>query len=258
MTKPLTRVAVAYGDTHIPFQDDACLRVVAKIIKSLQPDLILNLGDLLDAHQMSMKFNVDPLWKDSLQDNIDQAVRHLDDFAALAPDARKVLLLGNHEERLERLLKTWTGPNAEVIRLRQFQNHITWNGLFSEAGLEGWEVYPYGNQLDLEIIPNLITKHGNKVSQHSGYTAAAELRHHGRSGISGHVHRLGLHYKSDAGGNHVWCESGCTCTVRPHYTENPNWQHGCVVIEYNASWFNMTPVFIQDGFAMFRGKEFRA
>jgi len=259
MTKPLVRRALWYSDSHIPYQDNACLSVVKKIIKYVQPNILINGGDLIDARQATMKFAKDPLWREWLQDDIDQAAAHLSDFGSLVPDARKIYLLGNHEERLERLIAAMTGPHAEIVRLRQFQKHVNWQSIMREAGLVDWEIYDYGNQYSLDIIPNLLTIHGRKISsQGSAYAAAAELRRLGRSGISGHTHRLGAHYRRSGGVTHVWWEAGCTCLLNPSYMEQPDWQQACLVIDYTKDWFRVNDIFIEDGFTMFESKEFNA
>ncbi|MCA8938790.1 MAG: hypothetical protein KDB07_03230, partial [Planctomycetes bacterium] len=47
------------------------------------------------------------------------------------------------------------------------------------------------------------------------------------SGISGHTHRLGIHYRTTLAGTKFWIENGCLCNLDPDYTHGqPDWQHG--------------------------------
>jgi len=252
--------AIWYSDQHFPHHDPHCLDVVEQLIQYENPDILINGGDTVDACQVSEKFSIDPMMREWLQDDIDQAAQHLAYYKSLLKrGATAHYLLGNHENRLEKAIENATGPRKEIVRLRVFQEHVTWEKIMADAGVGNWRIYGYGYQDQIQIVPNLITKHGTKLSQHSAYTGAAELRQHGRSGISGHIHRMGLHYKSDAGGNHVWAEGGCCCILQPKYMQaTPNWQHGCWVIHYTNDWFNMTPVFIQDGYARYNKEDFYA
>ena len=200
-----------YSDQHFPFHDPRCLEVVKQIIEYENPDKLINGGDTVDASQASEKFSQHPMMREWLQDDIDLAAQHLREFKGLLKRGAKAeYLLGNHENRLEKAIDGATGPRKELVRLRVFQDNVTWPKIMKDADAGGWHIYGYGYQDQLELIPNLITKHGTKVSQHSAYTAAAEFRQHGRSGISGHIHRLGQFYKTDA--------IGCIVTNTFHFT----------------------------------------
>jgi hypothetical protein len=107
--------AVVYGDTHVPFQDPKAVGVLHGIIKDARPDVIVNVGDLVDCWQIS-RFDKDPARLDTLQDNIDQARIHLHQIAQLAPKARRVILEGNHENRLARAIWKLEGAQREFAR----------------------------------------------------------------------------------------------------------------------------------------------
>ena len=73
-----------------------------------------------------------------------------------------------------------------------------------------------------------IVKHGHMVRKRSGYSAHAELEGAGKSGASGHTHRLGQVYHTDLTGVYTWLETGCLCDLEPEYAEGKkmDWQHG--------------------------------
>lgn len=246
--------AVLYGDTHLPFQDDAALRVVAQVIRVVKPDVVVHMGDLMDAYHLS-RFDKNPKRIHTLQDEIDMARAHLASFRILAPKARFVFLEGNHSDRLRRAL--WSmPPQAEALmKLDAITNNLTWPKLL---GLEelGIEFIPYGEQSRANIFPRFIVKHGTVVRQLSAYTARAEWQKYGRSGASGHTHRLGMFMHRDHNGNHVWVETGCTCKLDPEYAVDPDWAQGCVVVtfEQKTGAFQVEPVYIHHGTTVFRGQ----
>lgn len=253
--KPVSKLltAVVYGDCHIPFQDDAALRVVAQIIRVVQPDVLCCDGDLIDAYHLS-RFDTNPKRMHRLQDEIDAARQHLAAFRWLAPAARFVYLEGNHEDRLRRAL--WSmPPHAKALtELRAVSESLTWPKLLELEEL-GIEFYPYGEQSKAKILPKWILKHGSVVRKLSAYTARAEWEKYGKSGSSGHTHRLGLFMHRDHNGAHCWVETGCTCVLNPEYVEDPDWMHGCLVLTFEPETgaFQAEPVYIHHGSATFRG-----
>lgn len=251
---------LAFGDTHVPFQDRKALRVIHELVREARPDGIIHTGDLIDAWQIS-RFDKDPHRKDWLQDNIDDAVTILYDLQYSAPRKAKLYYLeGNHEYRLTTTVARMSDAQRELARLEVFQEHINWNSIIkASAKKQGfkdfrWTFVPYRQQSRFEILPGLITKHGTVVRKWSGASARGEWERYGKSGMSGHVHRLGLFYHANQIGAHGWAETGCTCDLNPTYMLDPDWQHGAVIVTYVGDRWNFEPVYIQDGKAVWRDK----
>lgn len=255
-TKNAAFTAVVYGDTHVPFHDPAAVKVVQGIAKDVKPDVLLNVGDLVDAWQIS-RFDKDPTRKDSLQDNIDEARQHLHEMAQVVPKSRRVLLEGNHENRLGRLICSLEGAHRELPKLRVFQKAMTWPALLELDGI-GFEWVPERVQSKTPILPKIITKHGTVVRKWSGATAAGEWAKYGASGLSGHTHRLGHFLHRDHNGTASWIETGCTCLLDPPYGTDYDWQQGCVVLSWNADRRLMQTevVSMRDGCALYKGQEY--
>jgi len=251
-------VAFHYTDSHMGMQDDRALAVVLAIAREAQPDVLIHGGDLLDAYFLS-RFDHNPDHPATIQDEIDLARTHLHQMAQAAPQARRVLLEGNHEQRLSRAIWGMPGTASEIGKLTAFREAVTWPSLLG-LGQIGWEWVPTERQTRTEILPGLVTKHGSVVRKWSGTTGQGEWLRYGRSGISGHVHRLGVFYHRDHNGAHVWVEGGCTCSLEQEYVQDPDWQQGCTVITWDEDGerFNVEPVYIQDGVAVWRGRRFRA
>lgn len=249
---------IGYGDTHIPFHDDGALAVVQALIRDTQPERIIHFGDLLDCYTIS-RYSKDPARLSTLQDEIDLARVHLAQMARLAPGAERWLLAGNHEDRLQSLIYTLPGAHAELARLTAFQQAITWPKMLDLDAI-GWRWLETGAQTRSPILPKLITKHGTVVRKWSAFTGKGEWERYGKGGLSGHTHRLGTFYHRDHNGAHLWQECGCTCRLDPEYMTDPDWQQGAVVVTHTADGerYQVEEVYIQDGRAVWREREYRA
>lgn len=250
--------AVIYGDTHVPFHDPQAVKIVQAVAKDATPDVLLNVGDLVDCWSIS-RFDKDPTRKDSLQDNIDESRNHLHEMAQVAPKARRVLLEGNHENRLGRLICSLEGAHRELPKLRAFQAAMTWPVLL-ELDAIGFEWVPERAQSRTPILPKLLSKHGTVVRKWSGATAKGEWEKYGASGVSGHTHRLGQFLHRDHNGTASWIETGCTCLLDPPYGTDFDWQQGCVVLTWNHDRRLMQTELIsmRDGSALWRDQEMAA
>jgi predicted phosphodiesterase len=250
--------AVLYGDTHEPFADPSCLSVVWQIISDVQPDIVIHMGDLVDCYTIS-RFDKDPVRLLSLQDEIDAARAHLLKLREIVPTSRIVLLEGNHEDRLRRAIYAMQGAPRALAALKVVQTALAWPVLLDLASI-GVEFVPLHEQSSTPILPKFLTTHGTRVHTRSGYTARHEHDKYGISGASGHTHRKATHYHRDHNGNHVWIETGCTCTLGMDYTVDPDWQQGCNVVHFNtrSGAFNIEDVYVHNGNANWRGRDYDA
>lgn len=249
-----TFTSLHYGDVHFPFQDDRALEVLYAIIEDLQPNLIVNHGDLVDAYLIS-RFEKDPSHRISLQNELEMAASHLGTVRNLSPESECWLVEGNHEDRLRRQL--WkmaeSAPNREIVLLPTIQSALEWESLLGLNDLD-WDYIREKRVL----FDRLVIKHGTMVRKWSSYTARGEWEKYGKGGISGHTHRMGAFYHRDLSGSDVWLEHGCLCDLDPDYAESPDWQQGFVVVSWNEdrSLFGTEPVHIHEGRAFFRGREY--
>lgn len=245
--------AVVWGDSHFPFHDPEALSVVKRIICDVRPEVVIHIGDLVDCWSIS-DFLKDPTRREHLQDDIDQACAHLKDIYLVTPDAQRYYLEGNHEFRLTKTIQQMPEKQRELARLRVFQRFVTWPAILKESGVIGWEFVPARGQARRRLFPKLIVKHGSLIRKWAGATARGEWERYGKSGLSGHTHRLGAFFHNDFNGAHGWLETGCTCSLTPEWMEDPDWQHGCVVLTFTADYKYWTaePVYIQAGHAIFR------
>lgn len=262
--------ALIFGDTHVPFHDPKALAVIRRLLIDVQPDVVIHIGDLIDCWQIS-DFDKEITRRDSLQENINTAAALLKEWYMLTPNAERYYLEGNHEFRLTRTISRMKEAQREVAKLDVFQQHVTWPGILERAGVsrDMWEFVPTQGQARRRIFPKLITKHGTRVTKWSAMTAKAEWERYGKSGLSGHTHRLGQFFHNDFNGAHTWIETGCTCDINPTYCADPDWQQGAVMMTFSPgkvgsardkayTYFNAEPIYIQEGHAMWRDKKYNA
>jgi predicted phosphodiesterase len=259
-----------------PFHDDRAMALALQVIADLQPDLIVNFGDLMDFAEMG-RFEQEPGFALTTQPTIDRASSFLAEQRAAAPNAKQVLLAGNHEERLPR----WIIANAKAaFGLKQANSEpAAWPVMsvphllrLDEIGVEFIPGFPAGV---FWINERLACIHGHKVRS-GGSTAAAVIADERMSVLFGHVHRLELQHRTKRvyGGSRthlaacIGCLSrtdGAVPSVRggmdPMGRPVPaveDWQQGFCVVTYREGDepFHVELVPIHDGQALFRGRHF--
>lgn len=260
-----------------PFQDETAIACALKLVRHLNPDLVVNLGDFLDLADFS-RFTQEPGFVQTVQPSLDRAHRFLAEQRANAPNAHIALLEGNHDRRLENaIIKNLKA--AFGIRRAGREDELPVMSIpyllrLEELGVEYVGGYPAG---EFWINDRLRAIHGIKVRS-AGSTAKSVVDDERVSNIFGHVHRIERQHKT----THTrrgpkftlaatpGCLSRLDGTVpsmkgstdifgRP-ITSWENWQHGIAVVTYREgdAPFNVELVPIHEGVAIFRGQEFAA
>jgi len=235
------------GDFHAPYEDPACLSAFLSFCKEFKPHKIFLNGDIIDFYAIS-RFVRDPERSLKLQDELDDAVNILTQIRKVNPKAEIFYIKGNHCARLQKYL--WSNAK-ELNGLRDLN-------VPSLLHLKSLKInYVEQGRINYH---GLIVKHGTVVRKFSSYTAKAEVEKSGKSGVSGHTHRLGLYFQNNAGQEVVWAEGGCMCKMDAEYLEGevPNWQNGWIVGHFkkNSERYNLTLVPYVHGKAMYNGEEY--
>ena len=249
--------ALLHGDAQSPFHDPKSMALVEAIASETQPHVIVNMGDGVDCYEIS-DFGHDPHRLATLQDAIDDARRVQYRVRDAAPSAVSYWLEGNHEDRLRRMLERLPQVAQQLVHLRNVDREISWPRLLDLDGM-GTTWVPLTEQPKLDIVPKIVLTHGTLVRIAAGYTARGEMEKYGRSGASGHTHRLAAYKKRDLNGTSTWIETGCTCLLDGQvYGAHFNWQAGCVFLEWNADRRLMQEHLInfRGGRAFWRGTEY--
>jgi hypothetical protein len=265
---------------HDPRAIETALKVTAYMQENFGVDMIINLGDFLDLPEHS-RFVVEAAFANTTQLAINYGYEFLAKQRAIAPDARVILLEGNHDDRLSLYatrnarasygLKKATDLEGDPVL--SVKNLLCLN----ELNVEFYDKYP-SQDSQIWLGKYLRAMHGNKVRS-GGSTAAAYTNDTSHlSTIFGHIHRIEMQYKTtyDADGpiRSVAFSPGCLCRVdgavpsvnsgvgsdgRPG-THWENWQQGMAIVWYNEETgrFSIDPIHIIEGSAVYHGLEFNA
>lgn len=203
-------------DIHAPYQDKYAVALAVNIVKEFNPDVLICGSDAVDFYSIS-SFNKDPKRKLSLQDEIDVWKEIQKELTSVSPNADRIFIPGNHEDRLRRYL--WTHPEMDSLDVLVLGTLL---GL-SEVGVKSLS--------DEVVIGELLVKHGKYVRKESAYSARAEIENERFSinVMTGHTHRGGTYYAKTRSGVVRADECFCLCDMDVDYVKNPNWQQGIVV-----------------------------
>lgn len=232
------------SDIHVPYHDLRSVSYACEFIRNFKPDAIYLIGDIVDFYSLS-KYDKDPKRLLTLQDDIDQTVEVLSAIRESAADTPIFFRSGNHEHRLDKYLVSH--PEISQLRAMRLSQLLEFDRLsITEIG------YTENHELH-----GLQVEHGDIVRKRSGSTAGGMLDKRWKSGISGHTHRMGIHYVSNASGNYFWVENGCMCSLSPHYLiGRPDWQQGFTLISKIDDTLHAEQARIIDGKMLFRDKRY--
>ncbi len=211
-----TRIIVV-NDTQRPFQDQPVLTAVEKFWDDFQPDYEVYNGDIADFYTIS-SFDKNPSRRFNFADECNETRGWLDDRATANPNAQRIFLEGNHEDRMRRWL--WKHdpelnslPGLTVESLLGLDEiaavHLPYRSVFDFLGFgieHGWKASGGGTAYPVNVSRFMATKTGS-------------------SGLCGHTHRLSTYSWTDTRGSHSYIENGCLCMMNLEFAPFPNWQH---------------------------------
>lgn len=241
-TKATIKIAFP-TDEHYPFQDERARSIALAIVEDFRPDVLVTGSDGLDFYSLS-SFDKDParVKAGGLQREIDAWCAGQREWRSVAPDADRIHIPGNHEDRLRRWL--WRHPDIADLDALKLSSLLK----FDQLGLiEAQEV---------NFFDRLLVHHGTRVHKNAGASAYAELEKlfFAMSSMTGHTHRGGSVYVTSRTGLVEAHEGFCLCDLEPDYVANPNWQHGILLAEVSADHLQVEPVPFRDYRAYWRGK----
>lgn len=228
------------SDLHIPYHDPLVVDAFADFCERAKPDVIHFLGDIWDFHSASTKFKDAP--KDrrvtTLKWELDVGASLLQRFDKRFP-AKKIFHWGNHEDRLNRLIKNNAPALLDLVDLSPWLP-------------EGWETFNYGG---VYHAGGLSLTHGDITRGKSGNSGHAMLDKYGVSVLFGHTHRLGAVHRRTSAGIISAYENGCACLLDQSYTLGPtNWQQGWSLIDVSGSRFEVQQYRLLNGGYFYNGE----
>ena len=258
-----------------PFHDELALAAALAVVRKTKPELIILLGDFLDLAAHS-KYVQEPSFAFTTQQAVNRAHLFLAELRAIVPNARIVVLEGNHDLRLQKSIMV---NAAASFGLQRANLPESWPVLtvphlcrFDDLNVEYASGYP---ATKVWVNDNLVCIHGSKVRSGKS-TAAAVIDDERVSTIFGHVHRIELQHKTrnvrGGGKQSLAATPGCLCRIdgavpslkggidllgRP-LRSYEDWQHGVAVVTYmpGDGPFSLELVPIHEGRVIFRSKGF--
>jgi len=158
-------------DSHLPCADWIALQAIYKFNKKFKADIIIQLGDLIDAKAWS-RWPKDPD-DDSAQLEWDKTEAAVLKFAKLFP--KMTIILGNHDRRpMAKALEVGL-PKQLVRRLDEVFNVPGWNWHLDNKPL---------------VVDGVVFIHGDEM----GGTVSQKASRLGVSVVQGHTHKASLTY----------------------------------------------------------------
>jgi hypothetical protein len=244
---PPMKTYIIVPDIHVPFHDRKFIKLTNKIIKEINPDGLVQLGDALDAFQIST-YSKDPARRNYLVEDIDEYKLILNEWARnLKSGAQIHLLCGNHENRLSRYI---AGQCRDLHGLVPDWKTLLGIDLRNKCGTHKWHWHPYMKWNSCQI-GDVVIHHGFYYNQHVAMTMLAKYK---CSMISGHVHRVqyvtdGHHYAATLG-------HGSDESDTAHNPVPTGWQQCLGLLHVsNSGKTSLDIITVKDGKAVLHGKQ---
>jgi len=162
-------------DTHTPFHDPQCVKVLLDVARDFRPDEVVYLGDWWDCYSVS-SYDKDPEKNfASLKDELLQGLDILHQVEKVSRANRFVFLQGNHEYRIDRYLNTYASKLHNILPVREILQLP-----------KSYTFYPYGQENHYRC-GKLILTHGSLTNKHA---AASMVAKYGHSVMFGHTHKI--------------------------------------------------------------------
>jgi len=224
---------VFISDHQIPDHNEKAINAVNQFIKDFKPDKVHIVGDFLNFTKVA-KYDQDPYYHKTMADEINMGRIILDDLVRVTRKANKeaeiIWYEGNHEVRLVKYLGRNATALAEITDVNgEIVNSIPHLFSLKEKGVTWIPYLQRHTERGVEI------EHGDVARTRSGMTANAMIDRRGRSGFSGHTHRLAFVMKTQVDKEMFWIETGSLCKreFESPYGRSMDWQNGFAVGIYS-------------------------
>lgn len=181
MSKKILKWA-AISCTHAPLQDDTAVALACRELESFKPDVFIHVGDLFEADYPA-KFDNERGWE--LEDELKAANTLLKQFHSAVGDAKKVLLIGNHDDNI-------LGNGRIHPKIRSLANFLDPEKRLVPELLDHWEIgakYVYNREVGTYRIGQATFCHGFEAGTSSDEYQAYQLGVPFGISVFGHTHR---------------------------------------------------------------------
>lgn len=244
---------IVMTDIHCPYEDKETLKAVEKLMGDYKFDGYLSLGDFMDFDCISYHNHGKPLLTETrrLLEDYDKANiildRHQKIIRKKNKDARFVLLEGNHEERVERLIEA----QPQLQGLIEVEKNLR----LKERGFEFIRSCSVGDDFIL----------GHAHFHHGIYTSDGHSKKHvstwGTNIFYGHLHDIQSYSMVLRGKDKtiVGQSLGCLCDYNQQYMKGhpSKWQQAVTIFEVLPNgFFSYSVIRIFNHKFVYNGKEY--
>jgi len=209
------------SDIHFPYQDNLAIKTALQYGAKQGMEAIYLNGDIMDFYQAS-RFRKNPL-EFRIFEEIEVTKRFLNELRSRFPSLKIYYKMGNHEDRLNRLLEE-KAPELIGVEAFKFENFME----FRKLNIEFVDNYAYAKLGKLTII------HGHEFRIGGGQDKnAINLNSKARVNcIMGHFHAPQTYFYKNLNGETIgtWV-TGALCGLSPKYHQFNNWKHGFAFVE---------------------------
>jgi predicted phosphodiesterase len=203
-------------DTHAPYENKRAVASACEYSAFYKPHHLIHIGDVGDYKSVSHWMKNKKLESEKLRivDELTAACDLLKLFASTAPEASKMVLLGNHDRWVYDYVNEHPALEGTISVDRSYRQ-------------AGWQTTPF-NQL--YRIGKLYLTHGLFTNM---YHAAKTVHSLSVSCMYGHTHDDQKHTESFVDGQKTAQAIGCLCDMNPEYLQNrPNkWVSGFATVD---------------------------
>ena len=183
-----TKIAVL-PDIHVPAHDKKVMWAVLRALKEYQPDIVIIIGDVADCFAVG-RWTPDPTVRRDFQNELDETRELLDEIREISGCYWMFVIMGNHEDRLFRLLMEVCPGLANVVNPHTRERAVTIHDLMG-----------YGPEDNITFLYDTAERGGfgggilvnGQQEYHHGWTAPrTDTDKTGRSTSQGHTHAKSL------------------------------------------------------------------
>jgi hypothetical protein len=181
---------IVFSDAHYwPGEPSVGHRALLRFCQDLKPTVIVCNGDAIDGAAISRHPPIG--WEScpSVKEELEVCQERLGEIVAVAPDAEKFWLLGNHDARFEVRLAQVAPEFRDVHGIHLHDHFPDW--------ICGWS---------LHINDSVVVKHRYKGGAHAPFNNTVTS---GRSIVTGHLHSAKVTPYTDFNGTRYGVDTGC-------------------------------------------------
>jgi predicted phosphodiesterase len=207
------RGVLVLPDLHIPEHDPRTLKAVEKFMRDYPWDEIIYLGDFLDLSCISShnKNNLRAIEGETVIKEVNAGNAILDRHHQILPNAKKVMVFGNHDYRLERYIDA----NPQLKGIMEFERLLK----LKERGIKFVRYWDRGE----------VYRIGKAAFGHGIFTGDNHAKQHvdkyGDNFFYGHIHTVAAASKVKMGDDKTVIAQclGCLCKYRQYWMKGrPN------------------------------------